>query len=65
MWYVDLGEGVWADTEQGDLRMFRTIGPFGSWQDADDFCARYPFLAQSQYYYMESVADFEASTIRR
>lgn len=64
MWFVDLGEGVWADTARGDLQMFRYVGPFPSWQVAKDFCGRYPFIKNAQYHYIESVADFEASTVR-
>lgn len=65
MWYVDLGETVWADTAQGDLRGFRMVGPFARHEAAYDFCRRYPFLTDARPQYMESVDDFEAATIRR
>lgn len=64
MWFVDLGESVWADEPNGDLTMFRWVGPFASGSDAYAFAARYPVLPDVQCHYIRPVTDFTAATPR-
>jgi len=64
MWYIDLGEVVWADTPQGDLRGFHMIGGFATHFEAAEFRSRYPFCREARCHYMESAADFAAATPR-
>lgn len=64
MWFIDFGDVVWADTPEGDLRGFRTIGGFASYFEAAEFLSRYPCFPDARCHYMESAADFAAAAPR-
>jgi hypothetical protein len=57
MWVVDFKTMVWVDMPNGDLCGFVRVGPFHSYEAADEFRNGYPAFSSAECFFVGNAAD--------